>query len=201
MHEQGTEGWFNDRCGYATGSRLKDVLSTGKAREDYKKQCAIERLTGEVDITSHGKAGDWGTKMEPIAGLAYEQATGLIVRSSGFIKHPDIPYFGISPDGLIDDDGGQEIKCPIKREIHFDTLISGRMPIEHTPQVQGSMSATGRDWWDFVSYNPRFPKPMRLFIKRIRRDDNYIFRLEEEIMLFNGEVQNMLDKIIQEYKL
>jgi predicted phage-related endonuclease len=206
MEPQGSEQWFLDRAGSATGSRFKDYMPNDagkylKAREDYIADCVTERITGKPIRTSHGKAGDWGTKMEPFARLAYEQKTGLIVQEAGFIRHPDIDHCGVSPDGLINEDGGSEIKCPINASIHLSTLMNNEMPEEHIPQVQGSMMVTGRDWWDFVSYNPSFPEPMKLYIKRIRRNDMYIRLLEEETMLFLSDVESIVNRLTKEYAL
>lgn len=200
--KQRTEKWFSDKAAHVSASRFKDVMAfsqkTGKplkAREDYLIEIVTERLTGESIASSHGAAGRWGTEVEEYAGLAYEAETGFICKESEFIRHPKIKYVGCSPDGLINSDGGMEIKCPVNSSNHLKTIIADLMPDEHIPQVQGCMWVTDRKWWDFVSYDPRMPPHLQLFIKRIERDDKYIQMLEEETNKFLDEVSTFIKKL------
>ena len=50
------------------------------------------------------------------------------------------------------------------------------------------MAACERDWCDFVSYDPRLPGNMQLFVKRIQRDEAYIAELEAAVTQFLLEV-------------
>ncbi len=195
--EQKTEGWFQARCGLATASRFKDILAkikSGEAatRRNYKMQLVCERLTGKPQEGYQNGAMQWGTDNEPFARIAYE-ARGQIVREEGFIKHPDIDA-GCSPDGLIEDNGGIEIKCPYQTAVHIETIING-MPPEHMPQVQGAMWITGRTWWDFISYDPRMPESMQLYVQRIERDEDYIATLDKEVRRFLDEVTSILSEL------
>ncbi len=125
--------------------------------------------------------------------MAYEAATGHMVEQVGFLKHPTLPMVGGSPDGLIGDDGGWESKSPFNSAIHLATVLDG-MPEDHTPQVQGLMMNTGRQWWDFSSYDPRMPKQIQLYTQRIQRNDEYIVNLEAEIIKFQAEVNVLLER-------
>lgn len=202
MSAQGTAAWLAERAGHATASRFKDILAqirSGEAasRRNYRVQLITERLTGIPANGYTNAAMQWGVDNEPFARMAYEAATGAVVEETGFLKHPSIPWCGASPDGLIDADGGIEIKCPFESSVHVETLIAQRMPPDHLAQVQGCLWVSGRRWWDFISYDPRMPAHLRLFVQRIQRDDVYIQRLAKEVADFLAEVEVYLTKLSQ----
>lgn len=190
---QGSEAWRLDRNGRATASRFKDVqakLKSGKGeaatRSSYRMELVVERLTGTPQEGYTNKAMEWGTQNEDAAREAAMDKTGLWIVQTGFIPHAEL-MAGASPDGLIEQDGGCEIKCPFNSVVHVETLRNG-MPPEHVAQVQGNMWITGRQYWLFVSYDPRMPEHLRLHCERIERDEKYIAELEAEVRAFLGEV-------------
>ncbi len=196
---QGTPEWLAARAGHVTASRFKDVLAkikVGEAagRRDYRWQLVTERLTGLPCESYTNRAMEWGHEQEALARLAYEAESGLIVEESGFLLHPSAEWVGCSPDGLVGSDGGVEIKCPLSSVIHVQTL-EGCMPTEHRAQVQGAMWVTGRAWWDFVSYDPRLPEGLQLYVERIKRDDDYITAMEAEIAKFLAEVEALENQL------
>jgi hypothetical protein len=189
--QQRSDEWFAARCGKATASRFRDILATIKSgeaadRRNYRAALVCERLTGKPDQGFTNSAMQWGTEQEPFARIAYMALTGHEVEEVGFFLHPEMAA-GASPDGFVGEDGGLEIKCPNKAT-HLATLLAGKMPPEHLPQVQGAMWITGRKWWDFVSYHPEFPEHLQLFVQRIERDDTYITQLALAVSLFLSEV-------------
>lgn len=180
MNEQRSQEWHLDRLGKITASRFIDALSFDKrsgkpteARNTYLYELVYQITSGQVKDQVYAKSLAHGIETEPIAKQAYELETGEFIQESGFIVHPEFDFIGCSPDGLIGDDGGIEIKSPHNVKIHLQTLIDG-MPAHHIPQVQGCMFVTGRKWWDFVSYDPRQREDLRLYIQRIYRDEQYI---------------------------
>lgn len=196
---QGTPEWLAARAGFCTASRFKDVLAKVKvgeaaSRKAYRWQLVTERLTGIPCETFKNSAMEWGTTQEPWARAAYETLKGCMVDEVGFIAHPDVAMVGCSPDGLIPEDGGVEIKCPFNSVVHVETLLDG-MPSEHRGQVQGAMWVSGRKWWDFVSFDPRMPERLRLYVQRIERDDEYIKTLAEEVQRFLTEVEQMQQRL------
>lgn len=201
MNAQGSEAWKKERAGHATASCFKHVLAkikTGEAagRRNYRVQLVTERMIGEP-ITSGFKSSamEWGTQTEPLARIAYEAHTGEPVLETGFHLHPALEWVGCSPDGLVGDEGLIEIKCP-EPQTHMETLLDGTCPSEHTPQIQGQLWVLGRKWADFVSYDPRFPKALRLLVVRVHRDDAYIAELEKQVRLFLREVDQLHDRLL-----
>jgi predicted phage-related endonuclease len=121
-----------------------------------------------------------------------------LVEEVGFVDHPRITNAGASPDGLVGDEGLVEVKAPAT-STHLDTLLDGEVPTKHLAQMQWQMACTGRKWCDFVSYDPRLPEHLRMFVKRVERDDKHITTLEGEVKTFLAELNEKLEKL-QELK-
>jgi hypothetical protein len=188
---QGSAEWLAARCGVASASRFGAVMATIKTgeaaeRRNYKTDLIVERLTGRPLDGFQTAAMKQGIEREPFARMAYEAHTGHIVQEVGFCRLEDMEA-GASPDGLIAEEGGLEIKCP-ERSAHLRYLQQEAEPPEYTWQIQGGMWVTGRQWWDFASYNPDFPERLQLIVRRIRRDEAAIKKLEAEVRKFLAEV-------------
>ncbi|MGZ8317561.1 MAG: lambda exonuclease family protein [Telluria sp.] len=196
FHEQHTPEWKRERCGHATASRFYDVLGTKSGRQSYLEQLVCERVTGEPKPEAFSHSMDWGHTCEEPAKQLYQLLTGETVQRAGFVKHPTLPWVGASPDGLIGDDGGIEVKCPYNSEIHLRTWLEG-MPVEHKAQVQGVMWVCERDWIDFISFDPRQPEHLRLYVERIHRDEQFIQTLAEENRKLLIEVALQVKKLHQ----
>jgi len=190
LHPQRSPEWFAARGGKVTGSCVADVLSKGKVGEavgrvNYRAQIVVERITGAPAGGDYTNAAmQRGTDLEPVARAAYEVATGALVIESGFWHNE---HMGASPDGLIDDDGLLEIKCP-SLATHFGYLKAGTVPSKYVPQIQMQMYVTGRAWCDFVSFCPEYPEHLRLLVVRCKRDEEYITNMVAAITKFLGEV-------------
>ena len=104
------------------------------------------------------------------------------------VPHPTIAMSGASPDGLVSSDGLIEIKCP-ETKAHIDTLLSKAAPTKYIPQMQWQMACTGRAWCDFVSFDPRMPADLQMFVCRVLRDDDLIRAYEAEAVAFLAEVE------------
>lgn len=199
MIAQGSPAWFAQRCGKVTASRIADVMATTKsgeaaARYNYRAQLVVERLTGTVEPSFTNAAMQHGIDTEPLARMAYECETLNTVTTCAMIEHPKIAMAGASPDGLVDDDGLIEIKCP-NSATHIETLLSRRAPSKYIPQMQWQMACTGRAWCDFVSFDPRMPADLQLFIVRVARDDELIAKYEAEVVKFLGEVDAAVEAL------
>ncbi len=200
MIEQRTDEWFAQRLGKVTASRINDVLARLKnggeaaTRKNYRTQLALERLTGKRESAFTNAAMQWGTDCEPLALAAYEAETNSFVDAAEFVLHSSLAESGASPDGLVGKDGLIEIKCP-NSATHIEWLLAGVVPTEHQNQMLWQMACTGRQWCDFVSYDPRMPEYAQLFIKRLARDDARISDMEAHIAEFCCEVQTLCEQI------
>lgn len=195
---QGEPEWFIARCGVATASRFGSIMATIKSgeaaeRRNYKTDLVVERLTGRPVDGFTTQAMRQGIEREPLARNAYEIHSGELVEQVGFCRLEDLDA-GASPDGLVSEDGGLEIKCP-ERSAHLRYLQQDMEPPEYTWQIQGAMWITGRAWWDFVSWNPDFPEHLQLIVRRIKRNDEAIKKLEAEVRKFLAEVDAEVDRI------
>lgn len=196
---QGTPEWLQARAGKVTASRIADVMAKIKsgeaaARKDYRAQIVAEILTGAQQEDGYINAEmQWGIDQEPLARSAYEMAKDALVDQVGFILHPRIERAGASPDGLTDG-GLVEIKCP-KTATHLQYLLAGEVPTKYQPQMLWQMACAERPWCDFVSYDPRLPSDMQLFVVRFNRDEKRITEMEAEVEAFLGEVDAMLAKL------
>jgi hypothetical protein len=219
--QQQTPEWMAMRCGCAVGSRIADVMArlkvahtnktTGVKRlkgdyaqphYDYIKEVAIERLTGNWRDKGIGnlKAVEWGIEKEPDARAEYELRTDLPVRPIGLAMHPDMKWFCASPDALVGDDGLLEVKC-LASGNHVDILEAGEIPDEYVPQMMAQMSCAERQWCDFMAYDPRLPKNLQIFIKRLDRADYVKFRdvmqsVDSHIADMEAEVTTFLEDVV-----
>lgn len=189
---QGSPEWHAIRAGKVTASKIADVMAKTKtgvsaSRATYMGQLIAERLTGVVQNGYTNAAMDHGTTTEPEARAAYDFYTNHAVELIGFADHPLIAMSGASPDGLVGDDGLVEIKCP-NTATHIETLLGGKVPTKYVYQMQWQMACTNRQWCDFVSYDPRMPEHMRVFVQRLPRDNGLITILEGEVLVFLDEV-------------
>lgn len=203
MIVQGSPEWFAARLGKVTASRVADVIAKTKtgpsaSRANYAAELIVERLTGTRSESFTNAAMQWGTDNEPAAREAYEFKTGVWVNQVGFVQHPRIADSGASPDGLIGDDGMIEIKCP-NTATHLDTLDSGKPAGKYITQMQWQMACCDRQWCDFVSYDPRLPEELRLFVVRIDRDDDLIESLEAEVVAFLVELDARIAGLTARY--
>jgi putative phage-type endonuclease len=154
-----------------------------------------ERLTGETAPSFSNAAMQWGTEKEPEARAAYEFRTDTEIVPVGFIIHPTIADSGASPDGMVGDGGMLEVKCP-NTATHIDTLLTRAVPSKYVTQMQWQMACSGRQWCDFVSFDPRLPEAMRMFIHRVERDEKMIFALEKDVCEFLDEMAKKLAQLI-----
>ena len=192
MSEQGTAEWLAERVGRVTASRMADLMARtkigyGASRTNYMAELVAERLTGQPAERFSNDAMRWGTEQEPHARAAYEFVTGVSVEQVGFISHPVIADAGASPDGLVGDHGLVEIKAP-NTATHIDTLLSETVADKYIKQMHWQMACTGRLWCDFVSFDPRLPPSMQLFVQRVPCRADLVADMESEVRSFLAEL-------------
>lgn len=204
MIVQGSAEWLALRLGKVTASKVADVVARTKtgyaaSRANYLAELLCERLTGNPTPCFVNDAMRWGTDQEPYARQAYCERFGCDVFETSFVDHPEIAMAGCSPDGLIGENGLVEIKCP-NTATHLDTLLSGGIADKYVCQMQFQMACTGRDWCDFVSFDPRLPPSMQLYVERVPRDVSRILELETEVAAFLRELDAKVAALRERYE-
>lgn len=202
---QGTEEWRAARAGSLGASQIADAIAKtktgwGASRANLAAQLVVERLTGKPTEGFISGPMLWGTEQEPEARLAYEFATDVSVVEVGLVPHPTIPRTHASPDGLVGEDGLVEIKCP-QSATHIEMLRGRSIPGKYQTQMLWQMRCAGRQWCDFVSFDPRMPEEMRLFVQRLPRDDARIAELEAEVTTFLAEIDATVAELTRLYGL
>tara|TARA_R110000868_G_C10948000_1_gene767581 strand:- start:3176 stop:3790 length:615 start_codon:yes stop_codon:yes gene_type:complete len=196
--EQGTDEWLIARLGKATASCFSKIItSTGTQSQQFQAYAhllASEVLTGKPEETFKSYAMELGNENEFFARNLYQEQTLSVVQEVGFI---DCGEYGCSPDGLVGDKGLIEIKCPLAAT-HTKYLFKNQLPSEYFHQVQGALYCTGREWCDFVSYNPNFNDDLQLLIVRVERDEKFITALSEGIERITEVKQSILKKVLND---
>ncbi len=193
---QGSPEWLAIRLGKVTASRISDLMAKtksgwGAGRRNYMSDLVIEILTGTPIDHFKSKEMERGNEVEPQARSLYSLLRDVDIQEVGFVQHPAIEDAGASPDGLVGDDGMIELKCP-NSATHIDTLLTEKIPNDYMLQMHWQMACTGRQWVDFVSFDPRLPANLQLFIKRIPRDNAQIIGLEVEVRTFIREMKEQV---------
>lgn len=188
--DQGTPEWFAARVGIPTASRFSDILAKGegKTRARYLRDLAAEIIRGTPEEETYTNAHmERGKAQEDEARRLYAFMADADPMQVGFIRDG---RKGCSPDSLIGDDGGLEIKTALGH-IQIERLQRGTLPSEHVAQVQGSLWVTGRQWWSFMSYSPGLPP----LITRVERDESYIATLAKAVDAFNEELDALVASV------
>lgn len=196
---QRTDEWFAARLGKVTASRIADLRKKTKtgwaaSRKDYMADLIAERLSGEHIPGGTGAARRWGQDIEPEAKRAYAFYRDAEIAEVGFLPHPTIVDAGASPDGLVGTDGLVEFKCPTVLT-HLETLETDVIADEYLQQMQWQMACTGRQWCDFASYDPRYPEAMKLYVQRVKRDDELIAAIEADVTDFLAEMTTRVERL------
>ena len=164
--------------------------SAGAMRTRYLRDLAAEIIRASPEEETYTNAHmERGKAMEDDARRMYSFMMDAEPQRVGFIKNG---RKGCSPDSLIGDNGGLEIKTALGA-IQIERLQRGILPTEHVAQVQGSIWVAEREWWDFVSYSPGLP----VLIVRAQRDEEYIAKLASAVDAFNEELDRLVDSLRQ----
>ncbi len=190
--QQNSPEWYAAKTGIASASSFQKVLTggDGKTRRKYMRQLAAERIRGESSDGFTNNHTERGHEYEDAAKELYTQQTGNAISLCGFMKDG----YGYSPDGLVGEEGLIEVKTRLG-DLQIELLLDGRVPNEHTAQIQGGLMVSGRKWLDFISYCPGLP----IFIKRVERDEKYITNLRIELALFEKELQEVVNQILTKF--
>lgn len=197
---QGSGMWFENRLGKVTASRLNDMLDFRKDGKPGAKRLALlgelvdERMTGRLTQKFVSPAMQWGIDHEPIAARRYCEVTGNSAESCGFFDHPTINLCGASPDRLIGVDGLAEIKCPTTATYRGWAPMK-ECPDDYKPQMILQLECTGRQWCDFVAFDPRMPEGKQMRIWRYEPSDDERYYVMDEIEKFLAAVDLAFDEL------
>jgi putative phage-type endonuclease len=196
--QQRTPEWFAKRLGLVTASRIADVMAKTKtgasaSRSGYMAQLVTERLTGAPTEGFQSAAMEWGIEQEPHARAAYEAREGVLVDEVDFVRHPLLEA-GASPDGLVGEDGCIEIKCPNTATM-LEYIEDRSVPRKYLLQMQWQLACTGRNWCDFVAFDPRLPEHLQLLVIRVPRDEGVIAEIAGEVGRFLTELRDRVEHL------
>jgi hypothetical protein len=194
--QQGTPEWLELRLGIPTASEFDSIISptwktrTGDGPNTYLCRKIVEKVCGHID-ENHGSgfAMEQGSILEHEAVPWFEFEYGVKIQRVGFCTTDD-GRVGCSPDGLIGQDGGIEIKCPLPHT-HLKYLMAGVLPPDYAAQVHGSMFVTGRSWWHFVSCHRKFPA----LVLKVERDEKIQAAIGAALTEFNAAFDKQMAKL------
>lgn len=179
--------WLALRAGKFTGSDFIVMLGNSETKRKMILEKATEHILGKPCNKDKFLSADMirGIELEDEARELYIIETFNEVEQVGFIQRDE--YSGCSPDGLVEEDGLIEIKCP-KDTVFVEQSISGKIKLDYYAQMQYNMFITGRKWCDYVAYNENFP----LLIRRYERDEEYIKKIEVALEDGIQQVKNII---------
>lgn len=186
--QQGSDEWLQLRCGKVTASELHNImkldgtLRTGEGPHKYLCAKAAEIYRGRPEFAKGSWTMDQGHFREAEAVPWFEMRYDVDVQRVGFID-ADLPLFGCSPDGLIGDHSGLEVKCP-EPTAHVRYLLADEVPSEYFLQVHASLLVSGRPQWRFLSYHRDFPK----LVLTVERDEKLMSTMAESIATFTAKL-------------
>jgi len=158
--EQGSDEWFEIRKLKMTASNAQAIATAGVGLETYITNLVSEYLSSAEKEKFSNEHTERGHELEETARALYELEKDFNVEQVGFIEYDE--YIGCSPDGLVGEYGGLEIKCP-SDSVYFKQIISDSIPMNYVWQVQMNLFITGRKWWDLMFYNPNFERNMIIY--------------------------------------
>lgn len=196
--EQGSDEWFQVRLGIPTASEFSKIITPAKmepsrSADTYINKLVAEWLRGQPDESFQS---DWmkrGHEVETEARDYYTFTTDLEVTQVGFCLE-DAKRYGCSPDALVDNNGGLEIKC-CSPGVHVGYLLANKVPTEYKLQILGNILTTDRNWWDFISYHP----DMESLIVRTQRKDveEELKTLEKALIATNKKIYDKQQILIE----
>jgi putative phage-type endonuclease len=187
--------WRQLRCAWLGASSIVDIMAKGKngapsaSRANVMARLITERLSGKPTETFQSKDMSRGLELEDEAANAYAFMNNAELTKPSFIRHPTIEFAGATPDRFVGDEGLLEMKC-FNMANHIETLLTEKIERAYLLQMQWQMAVTRRPWCDFMAYSPDFPPSMRIFQKRIPRDERTIAEITVEVREFIGELND-----------
>ena len=191
---QNSPEWFAAKAGSVGGSSIDKIITTkgerSKQREDYMYQLVAERMSGRCEETFQSLAMQKGIEREAAARALFEMIHGVEVKKVGIVYKDEWKLCHCSPDGLIGDNAGLEMKNPMGKTV-VKYLLAGKLPTEYFSQCQMSLYVTEREKWHFMSCFEGLPP----LIIEVGRDDSFLKKLELELSQFNEEMLSIVERL------
>jgi hypothetical protein len=192
--------WMAATAGNPGASNFSKIVTTkgerSKQRDEYMMQLAGEFITGKKEDGFQSQSMILGMEREDSARKLFELSYGVEVKQAGVVFKDDKKLYHCSPDGLIGDKAGLELKNPMMKT-HVKYLLENVLPTDYFCQVQGNLFVTERDLWYFMSSYEGLPP----FIIEVRRDERFIGALKFALEEFCGELESMIYCISGRIKL
>jgi len=180
---QGTTEWDNLRAGNPGASSISKIITNkgerSKQRDDYMRQLAGELITGHCEETFKSIHMENGLLREESARSSFELIKDVEIRKVALVYKDEQRKFHVSPDGLIGDYAGIEIKNPMMKT-HVKYLLDKKLPSDYFSQIQMSLYTCELDLYYFMSCYAGLPP----LILEIRRDEDFIGKLKVELEKF-----------------
>jgi hypothetical protein len=193
--------WLRKRLGKITCSKFGDLMGSGRSKDalfttagyTYLRRIVAERFGSWYSVSA--KSMDWGNENESKAIAEYANRFEWDVDSTPFQYFAYDDDIGGTPDGLVGGSGCIEVKCPFDPAVHVNTLLTKEVPSDYEWQVVGHLLVTGRDWCDFISFDPRMEGKHRLCVIRVERSEARIELLKKRLEVAVGVVKEMVERI------
>lgn len=186
---QRSESWLNIRIGKLTASQASRIYARGRGLESLCQELANEKRTGKKIKKTITPAMERGIILEEPARKMFEARKGIKVKEVGFVEEDE--FCGCSPDGLIGDDSGIEIKCP-QANTYKKYLNDKKIDPRYYAQMQMNMLLTGRSSWWYVVYNPDFTPKM--IVREVKADKKYQQELRVGIEEGKARIKELLEQ-------
>lgn len=192
---QGSAAWFQSKLGVISASNASKVVAKADSdtRNTYLCELVAQVATGLMEEIN-SKYIDWGNQHEDAARSSYEFATGNLITQVPFVFKDDSFREGCSPDGIVTDTKGVEIKCPFNSVHYVKFLLGDEIKSEYQWQCQYTLRVMGADEWDFVQYDPRMKKnPLKILT--VKRDAEKQAKFDELVPKFIKDMDKMLAEV------
>jgi hypothetical protein len=187
QEQQGSDRWLAARLGVITASRASDLIAVGRggkgvgaARDTYLYELIGEVATGQQKDMGKFRQTEFGKEHEDTAREIFAFDMGLPVMTIPFIYGDHTMRYGCSPDGLVDEHSGLELKCPYTTDVFLKFLLKGEIKPEYETQCQFSMFVTGLPYWHFGNHDPRM-KVKSFHAVTIERDETLMKTFEDAV--------------------
>ena len=192
--EQGSEAWFSLKLGKPSASNASKIITNdgkpSKQRIGYLYELAGEIITGKREEGYKNANMELGNESEDESRKFFEITNSVDVVQVGVIYKDEERKFLCSPDGIVDNKYGIELKNVLpKTQVKY--LLDNELPSEYFSQVQFSLYVTGFKYWMFLSYVPAM-KPLLI---KVMPDNEFHKLLAVELELFHQELKTVINKI------